>query len=76
MSTQKALSTSVSDAQEIAMTDIVISKDNVRHSDPEKDLDELAASIKRLGLLQPVVLRGTYGGKTPYQLIGGQRRYL
>ena len=60
---------------DIKLTDIHVSIDNVRHHDPTKDLDELAASIQRHGLLQPVVLNGEYG-KPPYQLIGGQRRFL
>lgn len=59
----------------IPLKDIHISSDNVRHSDPTKDLDELVASIKRHGLLQPVVLLGEYG-KPPYKLISGQRRFL
>ncbi len=60
---------------EIPLGEIQVSDDNVRHHDPTKDLDELAASIKRHGLLQPVVLNGVYG-KPPYELITGQRRFL
>jgi ParB family chromosome partitioning protein len=60
---------------EIPLTEITISHDNVRHSDPTKNLDELAASIKKHGLLQPVVLKGEFG-QPPYQLISGQRRFL
>lgn len=59
---------------EIRLVDIH-SKDNVRHSDPTKDLVELAASIKQHGLLQPVVLLGE-PGKPPYELISDQRRFL
>lgn len=60
---------------DIDLKQIHVSDDNVRHHDPTKDLEELAASIKRHGLLQPVVLKGEYG-KPPYELIGGQRRFL
>jgi ParB family transcriptional regulator, chromosome partitioning protein len=60
---------------EIPLAEITISHDNVRHSDPTKNLDELAASIKKHGLLQPVVLKGEFG-QSPYQLISGQRRFL
>jgi ParB/RepB/Spo0J family partition protein len=60
---------------EIPLQQIEISNQNVRHGNPTKDLDELAASIKSLGLLQPVVLLGEYG-KPPYKLIAGQRRFL
>ena len=60
---------------EIKIEDIEVSDKNVRHSNPFKDLDELAASIKKHGLLQPVVLLGQYG-KPPFELIAGQRRFL
>lgn len=58
----------------VPLKDIEVSDDNVRVSAPA-DLDELAASIKQHGLLQPVVLAGEWG-KPPYQLISGQRRFL
>jgi ParB family transcriptional regulator, chromosome partitioning protein len=60
---------------EIPLNDIHISNDNVRHSDATRDLDELVLSIKRHGLLQPVVLKGEFG-TPPYDLITGQRRFL
>jgi len=60
---------------DIPLKQIHVSEDNVRHHEPTRDLDELAASIKRHGLLQPVVLLGDFG-KPPYELIGGQRRFL
>ena len=60
---------------EIKIEDIELSDKNVRHNNPLKDLDELAASIKKHGLLQPVVMLGRYG-QPPYDLIAGQRRFL
>jgi ParB family transcriptional regulator, chromosome partitioning protein len=60
---------------EIDIDDIELSDENVRLSHASKDLDELAASIKRHGLLQPVVLIGELG-TPPYKLISGQRRFL
>jgi ParB family chromosome partitioning protein len=65
-----------SEIYEIPVADIVVSDENVRHSDREKDLDELADSIKKHGLLQPVVLLGGKGNIPPYKLISGQRRLL
>jgi ParB family chromosome partitioning protein len=59
----------------ILLKDIAISDENVRHSERDKDLQELADSIKKHGQLQPVLLIGEYG-KPKYQLIIGQRRFL
>lgn len=59
----------------ISVDKIDISSFNVRKTNPLKDLDELALSIKSLGLLHPVVLLGSFG-KPPYKLIAGQRRFL
>jgi ParB family chromosome partitioning protein len=59
----------------IRLSDIEVSKLYLRRSHVAKNLDELAASIKRHGLLQPVVLIGEHGAP-PYELIAGQRRYL
>lgn len=60
---------------EIKLSEIEISDLNVRHGNATKNIDELAASIKRHGLLQPVSLIGDFGNP-PYQLIAGQRRFL
>ena len=60
---------------EIPLRDIQVDTENVRQSEPDKELQELADSIRRHGQLQPVVLRGEYG-RGPYKLIIGQRRYL
>lgn len=59
----------------IPLKHINISEDNVRLHDATRDLDELAASIQKHGLLQPVVLLGDFGNP-PYELISGQRRFL
>jgi ParB family chromosome partitioning protein len=61
----------------IPLSNIEVSRENVRHEHVGEDLGDLAASIKKHGLLQPVVLRGEYEGERPekpYQLIVGQRR--
>jgi len=62
--------------ESIPLKDIFISKDNVRDNNADEDLDELAASIKELGLLQPVTLRGELKDGPKFELIAGQRRYL
>ena len=43
-----------------------------RTSLDEKSLDELADSIKSIGLLEPIVVRANCGGR--YQVIAGERR--
>jgi ParB/RepB/Spo0J family partition protein len=60
---------------DIDLKDIRISDQNVRLTDRQSGIQELAESIKKYGLLQPVVLRGAYG-HPPYELIIGQRRLL
>ena len=63
---------------EIKLSDIELSSNNVRHMDAptNEGIEELAASIKKHGLLQPVVLVGTDDSPKPYKLIAGQRRFL
>lgn len=59
----------------IRLTDIRVSDTNVRITDRKAGIDELAKSIEKYGLLQPVVLMGRHG-RPPYELVVGQRRYL
>ena len=40
----------------------------------ESELDELAASIKEKGVLQPITVRPVQGKATPYELVMGERR--
>lgn len=75
MSQAKTKEQPLEEIHSIPLKVITISADNVRAHDPTKDLDELAASIRKHGLLQPVILKGQYG-KPPYELISGQRRFL
>jgi ParB family chromosome partitioning protein len=41
----------------------------------EAELDELAASIKERGIIQPVVVRSLRGAKDAYEIIAGERRW-
>jgi ParB family chromosome partitioning protein len=65
--------------QEIPLTHIEVKDSNVRTDlnspNSQDNLKELAENIRLNGLLQPIVLRGTYG-KPPYEVIVGQRRFL
>src|SRR5688572_29596746 len=60
----------------VKVKDIEVSPQNVRRTNATQDLDQLAASIEKHGLLEPVVLRGNPSDPRPLQLIAGQRRLL
>lgn len=61
--------------REIPLGDLVIGKGQVRTRDILKDVDQLAESIERQGLLQPIVVcRAEKIGK--WEILTGQRRFL
>ena len=63
--------------QHIPLDNIVISKRNARRTlDVFSGLDELAQSIKEIGVQQPVVVFPIVGQKGKFELIIGQRRFL
>jgi len=59
--------------EEIAVAAITPNPRQPRRSFDEDTLDELAESIRQVGLLQPVVVRATGGGR--YELVMGERRW-
>ena len=48
---------------------------NPRRNFSDAELDELAASIKERGIIQPVVVRAVRGAKDTYEIIAGERRW-
>ncbi|MDR0542852.1 MAG: ParB/RepB/Spo0J family partition protein [Dysgonamonadaceae bacterium] len=62
-----------SSISEIELSKIVPNPDQPRSAFDEEALEELATSIKALGLVQPITLRET--GNDIYQIISGERRY-
>ena len=58
---------------EIPLDRISANPDQPRRSFDEEALDELAGSIRELGIIQPLSLRKT--GQDTYQIIAGERRY-
>jgi ParB family chromosome partitioning protein len=61
--------------KEVPLGDLVIGKGQVRTLDPGKDIDKLAESINKQGLLQPIlVCEATQPGK--WEILFGQRRFL
>jgi ParB family transcriptional regulator, chromosome partitioning protein len=59
--------------EEIAVTAITPNPRQPRRSFDEESLDELAESIRQVGLLQPVVVRAVGPGR--YELVMGERRW-
>ena len=59
--------------REIAIADIFPDPDQPRNHFDEDALDELAASIRKHGILQPIVVRPTGGGG--YRIVAGERRW-
>jgi len=59
--------------EEIAVTAIIPNPRQPRRSFDEDALDELAESIRQVGLLQPVVVRAARPGR--YELVMGERRW-
>ena len=58
---------------EIPIDQITPNPDQPRQNFDEEALEELAASIRELGIIQPLTLRST--GYGAYQIISGERRY-
>ncbi|MDE6098303.1 MAG: ParB/RepB/Spo0J family partition protein [Muribaculaceae bacterium] len=62
-----------SSINDVALDRITPNPDQPRTTFDEDALDELAASIRELGIIQPLSLRKT--GPDSYQIIAGERRY-
>ncbi len=58
---------------EIPINQITPNPDQPRQNFDEDALEELATSIRELGIIQPLTLRST--GDSSYQIISGERRY-
>jgi ParB family chromosome partitioning protein len=48
---------------------------NPRRAFAEDELDELAASIRERGIIQPIVVRPVRGGGDAFEIIAGERRW-
>ena len=69
------MKTKVVAVKELPLADLVIGKGQVRVRDVGKDIDELATSIKKVGLLEPIVVCPAKE-KGKYEILTGQRRFL
>jgi ParB family chromosome partitioning protein len=65
----------IKDVKEIPLKDLVIGKGQVRLRDVKKEVTELADNIRKVGLLEPIVV---CPAEKPgqYEIITGQRRFL
>ena len=63
------------EVKEIPLASLVIGKAQVRTRDVGKDIEELAASIAKIGQLEPIVVCPSRE-KGKYEILTGQRRYL
>ncbi|MET9804509.1 ParB/RepB/Spo0J family partition protein [Streptomyces sp. NPDC006368] len=59
----------------IKVSEIAPNPEQPRKFFSQEAQEELTNSIKENGLLQPVVVRPVEGGKVPYMLIAGERRW-
>lgn len=62
-------------AQEQPIELLVRNPDQPRRLFGEADIDELAASIREKGILQPILVRSAPGQAGHYQIIAGERRW-
>lgn len=61
--------------KEIPLTSLVVGKGQVRLRDVGKDIDELAASMQKIGQLEPIVVCPAKE-KGKFEILTGQRRFL
>ena len=61
--------------KDIPLVELEIGKGQVRQIDPNKDIDDLVDSIRKVGLLEPIVVAPP-GPSGKYEIILGQRRYF
>ena len=62
-------------ARDIPIELIRRNPDQPRRSFPEDEIEELAASIREKGVLQPILVRPAPGADGEYQLVAGERRW-
>src|SRR3990167_2208320 len=62
----------ISELRHIKLSEIVADPEQPRRHFDEVSLDEMAASIKEHGILQPIVVTPYQGS---YQIVAGERRY-
>ena len=67
----------IQEIKNIKLSTIRVNSNNPRKSLNQQTLDELALSIKSVGILQPIIVQNTEDPNSPYtfEIICGERRY-
>ena len=73
ISTEDVRTSGSSTINEIALNQIEPNPNQPRHEFDQEALDELATSIRELGIIQPITLRQVADDR--YQIIAGERRW-
>ena len=60
----------------LLVSDLVRNKLQPRKTFDEKNLDDLANSIKERGVIQPIIVRKSEDQRNKYEIIAGERRWL
>ncbi len=68
------MAASADDQRSVPLSSLKASRFNPRRNFSEAQLDELAASIRERGLVQPLVVR-PLGGGDRYEIVAGERRW-
>ena len=66
----------ISRYENVSVSDLTIGRFQARKSNTGADLEELAASIEKWGLLQPIVVCKSPNDPSKWEIVCGQRRYL
>ena len=66
----------IKEIKDIALEDLVVGKGQVRVREVSKEIDDLAESIRVVGLLQPIIVCASEQKKGKYEILAGQRRFL
>ena len=62
--------------QRVLIGELVRNKYQPRTIFDESKLEELASSIKKNGIIQPIAVRKNKSSREPYEIVAGERRWL
>jgi len=60
----------------LAISDLIPNKFQPRKIFDESNLEDLTKSIKERGMIQPIIVRESNDGKSKFEIIAGERRWL